>query len=58
MMEINQGLKLLAQILVYGTTTVLVTKLFLQAAGVNGASRLIVSRLHLSRPDGRGTEPE
>ena len=57
-MEINHGIRLLAQILVYGATAITVTKLFFQAVGVRKVSPLIVSRLHLSRPDGRGKELE
>jgi hypothetical protein len=51
MMETNLGLKLLVQILVYGTTAVLVTKLFLQAVGLDGSSRMILSKLHQAHPD-------
>ena len=57
-MEINHGIRLLAQILVYGATAVMVTKMFFQAVGVRSVSPLIVSRLHTSHPDCTGKEPE
>lgn len=55
-MESIQGLKILVQVLVYGTTAVMATKLFVQALGMHHPSRLMLTRLHLSHPDDRGKD--
>jgi hypothetical protein len=55
-MESIHGLRILVQVLVYGTTAVMATKLLVQALGMDHASRLELSRLHLSHPDDRGKD--